>query len=102
MLVIAGHFRIDAARQAGRRSRCSRDDAGHTPRSGLPRRTSSPRISTEPELFHLFEAWESPAALEAHFRTPHMAAFQSAVGGFGVKESKIQRYEVASVGPVRG
>jgi quinol monooxygenase YgiN len=101
MLVIAGHFRIDAARKpaaevaAREMMRATRREAG------CLAYVFSCDLD-EPEVFHLFEAWESPAALEAHFRTPHMAAFQSAVAGFGVKESKIERYEVASVGPVRG
>ena len=51
--------------------------------------------------FRVFEEWESQAALEAHFASPHMAAFQAAVGGLGVKRVAIQRYEVSSVGPVR-
>jgi quinol monooxygenase YgiN len=51
--------------------------------------------------FRVFEEWESQAALDAHFASPHMAAFQAAVGGLGVKRVAIQRYEVSSVGPVR-
>jgi quinol monooxygenase YgiN len=49
----------------------------------------------------VFEEWESQAALDAHFASPHMAAFQAAVGGLGVKRVAIQRYEVSSVGPLR-
>lgn len=51
--------------------------------------------------FRVFEEWESQAALDAHFASPHMAAFQAAVGGLGVKRVAIQRYEVSSVGPLR-
>jgi len=55
----------------------------------------------DPGRFRVFEEWESQAALDAHFASPHMAAFQAAVGGLGVKRVAIQRYEVSSVGPVR-
>lgn len=101
MLVIAGHFRIDAASKRVAEA-AAREMMRDTRReTGCLAYVFSLDLE-DPELFHLFEAWESPAALEAHFRTPHMQAFQRAVGGFGVKESTIQRYEVASVGPVRG
>ena len=48
-------------------------------------------------LFHLFEEWEGQEALDSHFKQPHMAKFQGAVGGLGVKGMSIQRYEVGSV-----
>jgi quinol monooxygenase YgiN len=47
------------------------------------------------------EEWESSQALGVHFESPQMARFQQAAAGLGVAEMKIQRYEVASVGPVR-
>ena len=53
-------------------------------------------------LFHLFEEWESQEALDAHFKSPHMATFQKSLGSLGVKELKVLRYEVSSVGPLGG
>ena len=55
-----------------------------------------------PGDLRLFEEWESQEALAAHFKTPHMTRFQAQVGGLGVREMKVQRYEIASVGPLRG
>ena len=49
-------------------------------------------------LVHVFEAWESQDALDIHFKTPHMAEFQAKIGELGVKDMKIQKYEIASVG----
>lgn len=57
---------------------------------------------TDPGGFRIFEEWESQEALDAHFASPHMAVFQGRVGGFGLRDMKVQRYEIASVGPVRG
>lgn len=54
----------------------------------------------EPGRFQIFEEWESQEALDAHFASPHMARFQAAVGGMGVREMKVQRYEIAKVGPL--
>ena len=56
----------------------------------------------DPGTFRIFEEWESQEALDAHFASPHMAKFQGVVGSLGVREMKIQRYEVASVGPLGG
>ncbi len=56
---------------------------------------------SEPGRFYIFEEWESDAALAAHFAMPHMARFQQAVAGFGIKEMKAERYEVTAKGPLR-
>ncbi|MEM7411522.1 MAG: putative quinol monooxygenase [Myxococcota bacterium] len=55
----------------------------------------------DPGAFRIFEEWKDQAALDAHFEAPHMATFAAKVGGFGVEEMTVQKYEVASVGPVR-
>lgn len=56
----------------------------------------------DPARFVIVERWASPDALEAHFATPHMAEFQAAMGGLGVRRVDVKRYDVAREGPVRG
>jgi quinol monooxygenase YgiN len=51
---------------------------------------------SEPGLIHVFERWESQAALDTHFKTPHMAEWRAAWPGFGVSERRLFAYEVAS------
>ena len=51
-------------------------------------------------IVHVFEQWESQEALDAHFKAPHMAKFQQAMGGFGVKGMAVQKYQISSVGPL--
>ena len=51
-------------------------------------------------VVHLFEQWESQAALDLHFASPHMAAFRQKIGGLGVRDMSVQRFEIASVGPL--
>ncbi len=51
-------------------------------------------------VVHIFEKWESQEALDFHFKTPHMAAFQKKMGSLGVKGMSLEKYEVASVGSV--
>lgn len=101
MLVIAGHIRIDPAnREAAVAAAAEVMEETHK-EPGCISYTFSGAIDDE-ALFHLFEEWESQEALDAHFKTPHMAKFQSAMGGFGVKEIKIQRYEVSAVSKLMG
>jgi len=101
MLVIAGHVKIDpAARDAGVAASVEmmRDTRAE---SGCISYTFSEDLE-EPGTFRIFEEWESQEALDAHFASPHMAKFQGVVGSLGVREMKVQRYEVASVGPLGG
>ena len=46
-----------------------------------------------PTRFRIFEEWESEAALAAHFKAPHMAAFNQAVGGAEIKSINIVKFE---------
>lgn len=100
MLVIAGHVRIDPAQREAAIS-AARDMMEATRREpGCISYTLSADVA-DPGVFHIFEEWEGQAALESHFSAPHMATFQKQMGGLGVKEMKIQRYDIASVGPLR-
>jgi quinol monooxygenase YgiN len=47
----------------------------------------------EPGLIRVFEAWRDQAALDAHFTTPHMAAWRAAWPQFGVGERQLFAYE---------
>jgi quinol monooxygenase YgiN len=50
----------------------------------------------DPGLIRVFEAWRDQAALEAHFRTPHMAEWRAAWPEFGVSDRRLFAYEVAA------
>ena len=43
----------------------------------------------------LLERWKDDAALQAHFVTPHMAAFGKAIGGAGVVSTDVWKYDVS-------
>jgi quinol monooxygenase YgiN len=45
-----------------------------------------------PNRFQLSELWESEAALEAHFQSPHMAKFRSGLAQIRVKQRTVKRY----------
>jgi quinol monooxygenase YgiN len=50
----------------------------------------------EPGLIRVFEAWRDQAALDAHFKTAHMAAWRAVWPQFGVSDRRLFAYEVAS------
>jgi len=50
----------------------------------------------EPGLIHVFELWRDQAALDAHFKTAHMAAWRAAWPSFGVSDRALFAYEIAS------
>ena len=54
----------------------------------------------EPGLIRVFEVWRDQAALDAHFTTPHLAAWRAAWPQFGVSDRRLIAYEVASQRPV--
>jgi quinol monooxygenase YgiN len=47
------------------------------------------------DVFHIAEKWEDQAGLDAHFSTPHMAAFGQAIAG-AVVSMDVTKYLVAS------
>ncbi len=56
-----------------------------------------PRTCAEPGLIRVFEAWRDQAALDAHFQTPHMAAWRASLAGLGrLRPQLLLLYEVAS------
>ena len=50
----------------------------------------------EPGLVRVFEVWRDRAAIEAHFKAPHMAPWRAAGAELGVFDRKLTLYEVAS------
>lgn len=51
-------------------------------------------------LIHIFEIWRDEAALAAHFKTTHMAAWRAAGAELGVSDRRLAAYEVASQRPL--
>jgi quinol monooxygenase YgiN len=101
MLVIAGHIRIDPSKREAAIAAAVDVMEATRREKGCLAYTFSADLHDE-GLMHIFEEWESQDALDAHFKSPHMATFQKAIPGLGLKEMKIRRYEVSSAGPLGG
>jgi quinol monooxygenase YgiN len=50
----------------------------------------------EPGLIRVFEAWRDQAALDAHIKAPHMAAWRAAWPTAGAGGRDLKLYEVAA------
>jgi len=100
MVVVAGSIGIDPAKREAAIAAAKEVMAATRQEPGCRSYAFSLDLD-DPGRFHLFEHWESQAALDAHFKTPHMARFNAAVAGLGMREAAIQRYEVSKVGPLR-
>ena len=53
---------------------------------------------TDPCVVWISEQWASQAHLDAHLKTPHMAAFLEACAALEILDMEVRRYEVSSVG----
>jgi quinol monooxygenase YgiN len=100
MIVIAGHVALDPAKREQAEAAARAMMSETRKEQGCISYTFSADLE-QAGRFRIFEEWESDEALRAHFASPHMARFQQAVGGLGVREMKVQRYEVSKVGPIR-
>ena len=52
----------------------------------------------DPCIVWVSEQWASQADLDAHLRTPHVAAFLEACAALEILDMEVRRYEVSSVG----
>ncbi len=60
------------------------------------------RDVTDPDTLLISERWRDADALAAHGKTPHMAAFNKAIGRATIKTISVKAYEVASVKTLLG
>ncbi len=56
----------------------------------------------EDNLMRITEHWESQDALDAHFKTPHMADFQATMGSLEVVSVKATKFLVSGVEDMLG
>lgn len=100
MLVVAGSVTIDASKREEAIGLAQRMMEETRKEPGNLAYTFSADLA-DSAVFHIFEEWESQDSLDAHFASPHMARFQQGLGGLGVKDLTVRKFEISSVGPLR-
>lgn len=53
-----------------------------------------------PRRFRIYEEWRDEAALEAHFRTAHMAVFREKIGKLRTLERRLVKMKVDEATPL--
>lgn len=95
MLIVAGVIRVPPANLASLRPHMAAMMAASQAEDGCLDYNYAEDV-TEPGLIHVFERWRDQAALDAHFKTPHLARWRAAWPAFGVSDRRLFAYEVAS------
>jgi quinol monooxygenase YgiN len=94
MLIVAGILKIDPSKRAVLEAAFDKVREATLKEQGcLAYQAYLDR--SDPGTLLLFEKWESEAALNAHFVTPHMAEFGKALGGADIISADVKRYDVS-------
>ena len=94
MIIVAGHIEVLEA-NADRAAELARAMMTETRKEAGCRVYDLTRSIEHPGRFHVYEEWDDLAALEAHFATPHMAAFRAGLAEVNVLARSIVRMETA-------
>ncbi len=96
MLIVAGEARMAPAAVDSLREAAARMVAATRAEAGCVTYSFAQDIA-DPGLVHIFEVWRDQAALDAHFASAHMAAFNAALGGVDITSIDVKTYEVSAV-----
>lgn len=94
-LVIAGTIRVPPGRLEAFRPHMRAMLAASRAEDGCLEYAYAEDVA-EPGLIRVFEVWRDQAAIDAHFQTPHLAAWRAVWPEFGVSDRRLIAYEVAS------
>ena len=92
MLVVIGEFRLSPEHAAAAAEAMARVIAASRAEPGCLAYAYAEDV-LEPGLFRVSEAWESRAALRAHFATDHMRVWQQERARFGMNGRRVAAYD---------
>ncbi|MEM6441594.1 MAG: putative quinol monooxygenase [Pseudomonadota bacterium] len=92
MIIVAGYIELEAAGADGGEA-LARAMMAETRKEAGCVVYQITRSVERPSRYHVYEEWESLAALEAHFEVPHMKVFREGLGRIGVVERNVSRRE---------
>jgi quinol monooxygenase YgiN len=94
-LIVAGTFRVPPENAAALAPHMAAMVAASRTEDGCLAYAFA-RDLTDEGLVHVFELWRDQAALDAHFQTPHMAAWRDARVGLGFHDRDLTRFDVTN------
>lgn len=99
MIVVAGEFRLPPEHMAAAREAMERVVLATRAEVGCIAYSYAEDV-LDPGLIRVFEQWESSAALDAHFETPHMSQWQREREALGLTGRKIAKCEAGAQTPI--
>lgn len=97
MLIVAGTITVDPDHRDAMFDAVAPMVAATRAEPGCRAYTFSPDVD-DPGLVHLYELWDDQAALDAHFASDHMAAWQARSADLPILGRDIAKYIIAEVG----
>ena len=98
MLVIIGTIRLPAERLDEARPAMQRMILGSRTEPGCIDYSYAQDV-LDAGLIHVTEVWSDRAALEAHFRSPHIADWRASWAALGIGERNLMLYEAGEPKP---
>jgi quinol monooxygenase YgiN len=99
MIMVSGTVRIDPARREAARGIMEEMITASRKEDGCIDYAYSVDV-LDPSVVRVHEIWRDRAALEAHFKTPHLDKWRAAWPTFGISDRKLQLIDVASTSPL--
>ena len=98
MLVIIGTIRLPAEKLADAKPAMQRMISGSRAGPGCIDYSYAQDV-LDAGLVHVTEVWSNRAALDAHFRSPHIADWRASWATLGIGERKLMLYEAGGPKP---
>ena len=98
-VVVAGTFRVPAENLAGIRPHLYAVIAATRQEDGCLIYSYAVDVE-DPGLIRVFEHWRDQASLDAHFKAPHMIAWQQVRVQHGFHDRRISTYDVSATSPL--
>ncbi|ESY52535.1 MULTISPECIES: putative quinol monooxygenase [unclassified Mesorhizobium] len=99
MLVIIGTIRLPAQRLDEARPAMRRMILGSRAEPGCIEYSYAQDV-LDAGLIHVTEVWSDRAALDAHFRSPHIADWRASWASLGIGERNLMLYEAGEPKPI--
>ncbi len=100
MLIVAGEVKLADAGQVAQARQALGTMVAETLKETGCITYSFAQDLADASIIRIFERWEDQAALDAHMKSPHMAAFREAMGNMKVEGLEVNIYDASGERPI--